>query len=112
MPYFFSSLLTLSLLALGGAAIAGDGVDSEATNKYPAKFVQDYSQECIQTSMGEGLDEIEANKLCNCTINEFQRQYTLEEFKKLTAASATDETAETTLIEIGQVCFEQLLYEQ
>lgn len=112
MQYFYSSLLTLSLLTTGSIAIAQDSVNSETTNKYPGEFVQNYGQECIQTSMGEGLEEIEAQKLCDCTINEFQRQYSLEEFKELTAASATDEKAETALVEVGQVCFEQILYEQ
>ena len=79
---------------------------------YPAEFVRDYSNECVQTSMAEGLEEIEANNLCECTIQEFQQQYTLEEFKALTAASATDETAENTLLEVGQLCFESMLYEQ
>ena len=112
MQYFYSCLLTLSLLAIGGMAVAQDSANAQKTNEYPGDFLQDYTQECIQTSMGEGLEEIDAQKLCDCTINEFQGQYSLEEFKKLTAASATDETAETTLIEVGQVCFEQILYEQ
>jgi len=79
---------------------------------YPAEFISDYSQECVQTSMGEGLEAPEAETLCGCTIAEFQKQYTLDEFKEITAASATDETAENSLIEVGQICFESILYEQ
>lgn len=114
MQYFYSSLLTLFLLATGSMAIAENSANPEMidkNNKYPGEFVQSYAQECIQTSMEEGLDEIEAKKLCDCTINEFQRQYSLEEFKKLTATSITDEKAENSLVEVGQVCFEQILYE-
>jgi hypothetical protein len=85
---------------------------SNTRQPYPAQFVRDYSNECLQTSMAEGLEELEARQLCQCTLDEFQKQYSLQEFKKLTAASATDKTAENSLIEVGQLCFESLLYEQ
>ncbi|MGL5940550.1 MAG: hypothetical protein ACRC2S_09215 [Waterburya sp.] len=108
MKYFYSSLFTLSFLAVSGLAV----VNAKETHQYPAEFVQNYNQECIQTSMGEGLDEAEAKKLCNCTLNKFQQQYNLEEFKRLTATAANDQKAQNTLVEVGQVCFEQILYEQ
>ena len=112
MKYIYFGLLTLTLLATSSMAVAESSINPKKNNKYPAEFMQDYAQECIQTSMGEGLDETEAQKLCDCTINEFQRQYSLEEFKQLTTASTTDEQAENTLVEVGQVCFEEILYEQ
>jgi hypothetical protein len=112
MQHFYSSLLVLSFLTIGSVAVAKNTPSSNAIETYPPEFVQDYSQECLQTSMGEGLEATEARILCRCTIKEFQNQYTLEEFKQLTAKSATDKTAENTLIEVGQVCFEQILYEQ
>ncbi len=108
MKYVYSSLFTLSFLAVGSLTV----VNAKETHQYPAEFVQNYNQECIQTSMGEGLDEVGAKKLCKCTLNKFQQQYSLEEFKKLTAASATDQQAQNNLVEVGQVCFEQILYEQ
>jgi hypothetical protein len=112
MPYFFYSLLSLVLLTTGGVAVASDSVNPKKVHKYPPKFVQSYNQECMQTSMQEGLDKVEAKRLCDCTIKEFERQYSLIEFKRLTAASRTDKAAETTLIEVGQFCFEQILYEE
>lgn len=112
MKYIYFGLLTLTLLAPGNMTVAASSINLKNNNKYPAEFMQDYTQECIQTSMGEGLDETEAQKLCDCTINQFQQQYSVEEFKQLTAASTTDEQAENTLIEVGQVCFEEILYEQ
>lgn len=112
MQYFYSSLLSLSLLSIAGVAFASGTTKAEETNQYPAEFVQDYNQECIQTSIEEGLAEIEAKRLCDCTINEFEQQYNLAEFKKLTVASTTDKEAETALVEVGQFCFEQILYEQ
>ncbi len=97
---------------MAGVAFASGTIKAKEPHQYPAEFVQDYNQECIQTSMEEGLAEIEAKRLCDCTINEFERQYNLAEFRNLTAASTTDKEAETALIEVGQFCFEQILYEQ
>ena len=59
-----------------------------------------------------GSNETDAQKLCDCTVGEFQRQYSMEEFQQLTLASATDAEAETALVEVGQFCFEQILYEE
>ena len=110
MKYFYSCLLSLSLLS--GVAVAEGSSNPTETNQYSTDFIQNYKQECIQTSMSEGLDEIDARELCDCTMVEFQRQYSMEEFQQLTLASATDEEAETALVEVGQFCFEQILYEE
>ncbi|MEM7593622.1 MAG: hypothetical protein AAF383_19280 [Cyanobacteria bacterium P01_A01_bin.83] len=113
MQYFFYSLFSLSLLSISGVAFAQDNNSPQpSANQYPAEFVQSYNQECIQTSMEEGLAAAEAETLCDCTINEFEQQYDLAEFQELTAASSTDPEAETALVEVGQFCFEQILYEQ
>lgn len=112
MQYFYLSLLGLSLLSLNGAAVAQENPQEQAANQYPAEFVRNYNQECIQTSIEEGLAEAEAKQLCDCTLQEFEQQYNLEEFQELTAASTTDQEAETALIDVGQFCFEQILYEQ
>ena len=106
--YFVSSLIfftpNLKVLALEETA--------KNMTQYPAEFVQQYQQECIQTSIAEGLEETEAQRLCNCTIKEFQQQYALDEFQQLTVAAATDKESETALVEVGQFCFEQSLYEE
>ena len=98
-------LLTLFLLT-NGTAIAQTTDDDSGV--YPGEFVRDYNQECIQTSMTEGLESTEAEQLCDCTINKFQSKYSLEEFKQLMAASVRDKKAEMALVEVGQVCFELL----
>lgn len=113
MKYFCSFFLfTLSFLIVEDLAIAEGSTKAKKNHQYPTEFVQSYNQECIQTSMGEGLDEAGAKKLCNCTLNKFQQQYSLAEFKQLTVASTTDQQAQNKLVEVGQVCFEQILYEQ
>lgn len=110
MQYFIFSLSALLLIIPGKIVVAESSANAQEANQFPAEFVRNYHQECMQTSLEEGLAEAEAKNLCSCTIEEFSRQYSLEEFKKLTAASATDQAAETTLVEVGQFCFEQLLY--
>lgn len=112
MQYFYASMLSLSLLPFGGVALAGGKIQAQEPNQYPADFVQGYNQECLQTAIEEGLGSTEAQSLCDCTIDEFERQYNLAEFQQLTTASATDKEAETALVEVGQFCFEQILYEQ
>lgn len=111
MQSFYSFLLAWSFMATGGIASAQSSSTSSDSHQYPDEFKQDYARECIQTSMTEGLAETEAKQLCNCTISKFQSQYSLEEFQQLTAASVKDKQAEMTLVEVGQVCFEQMLYE-
>ncbi|GAB4525746.1 MAG: hypothetical protein Tsb0014_05360 [Pleurocapsa sp.] len=112
MTKFYFSFLSFILLISSSAVAAETQDNPNVTETYPTEFVSDYTKECTQTSMEEGLTDTEAKTLCQCTIDEFQSQYTLEEFKKLTAASATDENASNTLIEVGQGCFESILYEQ
>lgn len=82
-----------------------------ASEAYPPEYVEQYMKECIATSISEGLAEPEAKKLCDCTLAEFQKQYSLEAFKELNAKAKTDETAANQLIEVGQLCFESILYE-
>lgn len=111
-PFNYSVLITLPIILSGGMAVAENDVASNGTNQYPKEFIQQYSSECIETSMGEGLEESDAIKLCQCTIDKFQSKYDLERFKQLTIDSANNKQAEATLIEVGQICFEQILYEQ
>ena len=106
-----SALMVLSLVFSGGMVVAQDSADN-GVNQYPEEFIQQYSSECMETSMGEGLEESDAARLCDCTIDKFQSKYDLEKFKQLTIDSANNKQAEATLIEVGQVCFEQILYEQ
>lgn len=116
MQHFYTSCLTLILLLTSTNVLAitkskeGDDAERSRSDRYPDEFVRDYNQECVQTSMTEGLAETEAQQLCDCTLNRFQSKYSLEEFKQITAASVNDKTAETTLVEVGQVCFEEILY--
>ncbi len=83
----------------------------ETAHQYPQDYVQKYFQDCIQTSMEEGLIEEDAKTLWNCTLNKFQQKYSLPEFKQLTAASQTDDRAAASLIEVGELCLETILFQ-
>lgn len=112
MQQIYFSLLTISLIGTSSpllAEVPGDRLKFKET--YPQEFAQSYLQECRQTSIQEGLAEMEAKKLCGCTLTKFQQQYTLKQFQQLTAAAATDTKAENTLVEVGQGCLEEILYE-
>jgi hypothetical protein len=87
-------------------------IPSATIHQYPADYIQKYLKDCLQTSMEEGLTEPDANKLCNCTLAQFQARYSLDEFKQLTAKSKTDQMAADALFEVGQSCFETILYEE
>ncbi|GAB4231995.1 MAG: hypothetical protein Kow0049_14610 [Stanieria sp.] len=104
--FFFVSININNLFA-----VAQDNQSQPKTNTYPPEYISEYLQNCVKTSMQEGLLQPEAKTLCDCTLNKFQQKYTLEEFKQLTAASKTDQTAADALVEVGQLCFETILYE-
>ena len=112
MPYIYPWLLAFSFLCTNSLmAVANSTATKQHADTYPPDFAKNYLKECVQVSMAEGLEEIDAKKLCDCTLVEFQQQYTHTEFEQLNAASETDENAKNALIEVGQVCSEQILFE-
>lgn len=103
-------LLSLSCMPLISSATVAETI-LEMPEPYPPEYAQQYLQDCQTTSVKEGLGEIEAKKLCDCTLREFQQKYSLREFKQINIAAATDENASNQLVEVGYFCFEELLYE-
>ena len=82
------------------------------TDIYPAEFAQQYRQECMTASTAEGLTEPDAEELCECTLSKFQQEYSLEAFKELNAKAKEDhQESANALVEVGQFCFESILYE-
>ncbi|MDJ0688767.1 MAG: hypothetical protein QNJ41_09665 [Xenococcaceae cyanobacterium MO_188.B32] len=111
--FIFSLILTIFTPVR--LSVAEEVVDTNDLSKTPARYPQDYVreylQDCIQTAKEEGLVEKDAQTLCNCTLDKFQQKYTLTEFKQLTAASQTDDRAATSLIEVGELCLETILFQ-
>ena len=112
---FFISSLILTIFA--PASFSQLQARSDTTNstltiyQYPQDYVQNYTKDCIQTAMKEGLVKEDAQTLCDCTLDRFQQKYSITEFKQLTVASQTDENAASSLMEVGELCFETILFE-
>lgn len=110
-----SSILLLSFPIVEGNSLAkevkqsaGGRVTQNAT--VPTSF-QDYHKQCLQRATGEGLAQDIAQDLCNCTIKTFQSRYNFSQFRAIVAKSKTDRTAARTLTQVGETCFDQVLYE-
>lgn len=81
---------------------------SNQGNRYPKNLIDDYMKSCRQSAVKQGVSQQQAEQLCACTINRFQAQFTLDQFKALTLqAQQTGETPEV-FTEIGVACAEQL----
>ena len=89
--------------------VGGSGL-AIAQNSYPDSYVSNYLKSCMQRSIAEGLPQAQAQSLCSCTINRFQSQYTIDEFKGLIEAAKDNQEAAATLTEVGESCFEEILY--
>jgi hypothetical protein len=77
-------------------------------NKYPATEINNYLKACVPKATEQGLSPQEAQRLCQCTIKEFQKRYTLTEYKKLEQQANINPQAADKLIDVGAYCFEEL----
>lgn len=77
-----------------------------------ARIWCNYKQECLKQSQKEGLPPAAAETVCNCVINDFRKRYNPVEFKKLTEQAKTNRSVAQKLREVGETCFEEVLYEE
>ncbi|WP_013324721.1 hypothetical protein [Gloeothece verrucosa] len=116
-----STILTLSSLWLlwfpvAGSALLAREVKQSAGGQViqhstvPSSF-QDYHKQCLERATGQGLPGDVAKDLCNCAIKKFQSQYNFNQFRDLVVKSQKDRTAARTLTQVGETCFDQVLYE-
>ena len=70
-----------------------------------------YQEECLVQSQEEGLPLESAQTVCECTISEFRNKYTTERFKELTQQVNTDRKVAREMREVGEMCFEKILFE-
>ena len=73
---------------------------------------EDYRQQCLRRIAREGLRGEVAQDICNCVINKFRSRYSLAQFRSLIQRAKTNKTAARTLSEVGEACFEEILYEE
>jgi hypothetical protein len=100
-PPLVTALLGLLLFSPLASAAPGKAVNS----------FEDYRQECLQRVKQQKLAEDLALEVCGCTIRQFQKQYSLADFKKIVQKAKTDKASARKLAEVGEACFEQVLYE-
>ncbi len=77
-----------------------------------AKTWCNYKQDCLNRSLKEGLPLDAAESVCNCAINEFRKLYSPQQFKNVTQQAETDGTVAEKLQEVGEACFEDILFEE
>ncbi len=70
----------------------------------------EYQQECLTQAQGEGLPLEVAESLCDCTLGEFRNHYTLTKFQELNQQAKNNPDINQQLTEVGEVCFEDILF--
>lgn len=70
-----------------------------------------YNEECLVRSRQEGLPLDSAKSVCDCTIKTFRKKYSTEKFREITKKSQTDKKIANQLREVGETCFEEILFE-
>jgi hypothetical protein len=76
-----------------------------------ASTFDEYKATCIQRARQEGLTQDVALDVCNCTLQKFKSLYSLPQFQNIVNKSKTDKAAARRLSDVGEACFESVLYE-
>lgn len=92
-------------------AVQKKQANSSVTQPTNAASFEDYKKECLQRATQEGLPKDIAEDLCQCTMTQFRQQYSIDKFRELVRKSKTDKNAQRTLSNVGESCFEEILYE-
>ncbi len=70
-----------------------------------------YHRDCMARVQKQGLKADIAKDVCNCTMGRFKTQYNLQQFNAIVQKSKTDKAAARQLANVGEACFEKVLYE-
>ncbi|BAQ63732.1 hypothetical protein [Geminocystis sp. NIES-3709] len=89
-----------------------EGLVKEGLKADHASTWCNYKQECLVRSQKEGLPADAAKSVCDCSIKEFRKRYTTDKFKELTKKADSDSKVAKELREVGESCFEGILFEQ
>lgn len=103
--------LTFALISSSGWLAANAQTQTrpqETGNPYPQAFINAYMQDCTAKFVAGEIPPQQAEQLCNCMLNQFQAQYTVDELIILTQEASEDEEAFNSFMEIGAVCAAQL----
>ncbi|MGF1488203.1 MAG: hypothetical protein ACFBSE_14045 [Prochloraceae cyanobacterium] len=96
------SALFLGLSVVPGKIVLAEtltrGQSYQIAYEYPKNFVETYTRDCIEQAT-DHLEIEDARKICKCTLDKFQDNYTYDRYKELSAESKQD---------IGLTCFEEM----
>lgn len=104
---FLSTTFTFPLLA-------APKQPSKAPSLTPIASVnsfEDYHKECIKRVHQQGLAEDIGQDICKCTMTQFRSQYNIQQFRNLVQKAKTDKPSARQLSDVGEACFEKVLYE-
>ncbi len=77
----YLSSISLALVVLMALACGG-GPNNVVGNPYPQKAAESYLEACVVEAK-MAFSEKDAKKYCSCTLQKFEREYSLKEFLKL-----------------------------
>ena len=105
MPKIDSSACPWGYLLTSVFLLAGLTVPASAQG---AKTFADHKQECLRRIERSGITKAVADEVCTCTINKFERAYSIQEFNTLVNRSRNDKAVARKLAAVGESC----LYEE
>lgn len=109
---FLLNPLDLTLFSSTSSFLLANATNSLKSQSVAQYSFEDYKKECLQRATNEKLPPDVAQDLCNCTMNRFRSQYSINEFRDLVQKSKNNPTAADTLTSVGESCFEEVLYEE
>lgn len=107
-PFFFLGSLTLTV-TVSPMVVAESGIsEAEPRNPYPREFVRNYISSCNERSQTEGLTSQQSEILCQCTIDQYQDRFSIEEFAAIVQQLQTTGQAPDELIDVALTCNAEL----
>lgn len=77
-------------------------------HQYPQQLVNAYLSGCKQRSIQEGLTQQQATSVCQCTINQFQSRYSVDQFLKMYSQAQKAKEPPDEFVDIGLDCAERI----
>ncbi|KAM3106359.1 hypothetical protein ACKFKH_18905 [Phormidesmis sp. 146-20] len=106
--FTFSTCLLTAAFTLSANSSNAQGTTKKApVNPYPEQVVQIFVDSC--TSGGKSVDPAVMRKICSCSIDGIQNQYTLTEFIKISDELGANKPMRREMTQIVQSCAAQAL---
>ncbi|MDY6781695.1 MAG: hypothetical protein SW833_03930 [Cyanobacteriota bacterium] len=106
-----SNLLAVPLaLLLGMPSVSAGNLSPQllAQNQYPQNLREDYLRSCKRRAQSEGLNQAQAQRLCQCTLSRFQARFTSAQFVALNRRASQTGQAPQVFTDIGMACYRQI----